>query len=166
MSDLTKQCPACVNELPLDRFDNYRAAKDGKQPWCRACQAEYRKRRVAKTDSYYSDAEQAARTARPRGPQRRNIRYKYGLSADNFDSLVIEHGGRCGICSAQLVKLNVDHDHATGRIRGLLCSLCNRALGFFRDSPDRLRSAANYLENDPAEEAFFVPTKKLAKTAI
>jgi len=162
VSYLTKFCPACSTELSLELFDNYRAGKDGKQPWCRGCQATYRKQRIAKTESYYSSDERANRAARPRGPQRRNIRYKYGLSAEQFDLLVLEHGGRCGICAAQLVKLNVDHDHVTGQIRGLLCSLCNRALGFFRDDPSRLRSAAHYLESSPERAAFFVPAKTRA----
>lgn len=46
-----------------------------------------------------------------------------------------------------LAALGVDHDHATGKVRGLLCSLCNRGIGFLKDDPALVRSALNYLEN-------------------
>lgn len=58
--------------------------------------------------------------------------------------MLAEQDGRCKICG-QLKKLNVDHDHATGEVRGLLCHGCNVGIGFFRDSPELLRSAIDYL---------------------
>lgn len=54
---------------------------------------------------------------------------------------------RCAVCGEPPTRrrLDVDHDHKTGAVRGLLCSDCNIALGKFRDDPDRLRAAADYL---------------------
>ena len=67
-----------------------------------------------------------------------------------FDALLDSQGGRCAICRTETAGgkggWHVDHDHATGRIRGLLCHGCNIALGYFRDDPDRLRAAMAYLE--------------------
>ena len=58
-------------------------------------------------------------------------------------------GGKCAICGTQYVlglkRLALDHCHETGRIRGLLCGSCNRGLGLFRDNPERLRKAIEYL---------------------
>ena len=57
--------------------------------------------------------------------------------------------GRCAICGRPETEaggLAVDHCHATGKVRGLLCTLCNTALGKFRDRTDILRAAIRYLE--------------------
>jgi hypothetical protein len=58
--------------------------------------------------------------------------------------MVRAQDGRCLIC-AEATTLAVDHDHRTGEVRGLLCSLCNRALGHFRDAPVLCERAALYL---------------------
>lgn len=65
-----------------------------------------------------------------------------------FDVLAEEHGENCMICDAEPRKrrMNVDHSHRTGEIRGLLCYMCNYGLRWFRDNPELLRSAASYLE--------------------
>jgi hypothetical protein len=63
----------------------------------------------------------------------------------------------CDICGARetltrgghVRRLNIDHDHQTGALRGVLCSRCNTALGMFGDDPAKLRAAAAYLENPP-----------------
>jgi hypothetical protein len=74
-----------------------------------------------------------------------------------FDGMLNNQGGVCAICggvgkgsSNRAVGLVVDHDHETGRIRGLLCSDCNTALGRFGDSRERLMKAVRYLEGSSA----------------
>jgi Recombination endonuclease VII len=74
-------------------------------------------------------------------------RLKYGISREQFDQMIVAQGGLCQICEVELTRPHVDHDHFTGKIRGILCRYCNQALGFFRDSPQILRKAADYLEN-------------------
>lgn len=75
---------------------------------------------------------------------------KYGVAQEEFDHMFHGQDGCCAICLAPLVggprPVNVDHDHDTGLVRGLLCLHCNTALGHFRDSPDICRAAADYLE--------------------
>lgn len=67
-----------------------------------------------------------------------------------YNKLIEENygGEECWICGAERKtrRLHIDHDHKTGKIRGLLCHRCNRGLEYFRDKPDRLRDAAVYLE--------------------
>lgn len=78
------------------------------------------------------------------------LRRAYGITRAEFDVLVEKQGNLCAICHGERngpgTVLHVDHCHTTGRVRGLLCSNCNRALGMFGDDPVRLRAAADYLE--------------------
>jgi hypothetical protein len=70
---------------------------------------------------------------------------KYGIAAAEFDALRISQDGRCAICP-ETERLVVDHDHDTGRVRGLLCGACNKMLGFARDCPTNLLKGAKYLQ--------------------
>lgn len=78
------------------------------------------------------------------------IKRKYGLTKEQWLAIFDAQGERCAICRAQEPKSahgwHTDHDHKTGEVRGILCHLCNRMLGFARDEPARLRAGASYLE--------------------
>ncbi len=82
---------------------------------------------------------------------RRSHLKKYGLTLEEHDRLLEEQGGVCAICKGPSVGrrgqwFDVDHDHSTGEVRGLLCTNCNRALAALKDRPELLREAALYLE--------------------
>jgi hypothetical protein len=84
--------------------------------------------------------------------KRPNLLYRYGITSDEYDQLLVDQGGVCAVCGLPETsnfksRLSVDHNHETGRVRGLLCNTCNRALGLLRDNPEVLRNAASYLEN-------------------
>jgi hypothetical protein len=70
------------------------------------------------------------------------------ISDGEYADLLARAGGACQICGAppKSRRLHVDHDHTTGRIRGLLCHRCNRGLSWFRDRSDLLRTAAGYVD--------------------
>jgi hypothetical protein len=73
-----------------------------------------------------------------------------GIAAlGGYEAQLAAQGGGCAICGYRPKpggrRLNIDHDHKTGAVRGLLCARCNRGLGWFRDDPDRLEIAATYL---------------------
>jgi hypothetical protein len=77
--------------------------------------------------------------------------YKYGISPEQYFELYQQQEGKCKICGEELNEdeyLCIDHDKETGEIRGLLCKKCNLGLGHFKDSPDNLRKAAEYLEEN------------------
>jgi len=93
----------------------------------------------------------AVRTFRRRGkkvtPEQRRasrIRRKYGIAYEEYLLRLSAQGGRCLLCKSP-GDLCVDHDHATGRVRGLLCRSCNLALGYLRDDVTVLRRAIKYL---------------------
>lgn len=75
---------------------------------------------------------------------------KYGITAKDYDSRLEEQKNLCAICRDSRGKRNfhVDHDHSTGKVRGLLCGNCNVALGLMRDNPEFLEAAISYLSQD------------------
>lgn len=85
-----------------------------------------------------------------RTPRDRQLRSKYGLSADDVEEMIATQGGRCKICRSLLGatktdRPNVDHNHETGAVRGILCHPCNVGIGCFHDDPKRLVAAMGYL---------------------
>jgi hypothetical protein len=78
-----------------------------------------------------------------------------GIDADRYQEMLKEQGGVCAICckperatdkaSGKIKDLAIDHCHATGEVRALLCSNCNRALGLFNDDPAMLAKARLYV---------------------
>lgn len=76
------------------------------------------------------------------------LRSKYGISQEYYEILYDHQKGACKICQEFTKLLHVDHDHNTGKIRGLLCSNCNRGLGLLGDSKEVLINAIKYLNAD------------------
>ena len=75
----------------------------------------------------------------------KNRKCKYGLTEEQFEAMWNEQGGLCAACGDPLVTGDVDHNHETGEVRGILCHGCNTALGFAKDSASRLRALAYYV---------------------
>ena len=76
---------------------------------------------------------------------------KFGLTIEDYNRILDFQHGKCAICGCEIGdvmgnRLYVDHDHATGSVRGLLCSSCNFGLGNFHDDPQLLHNAIQYLE--------------------
>lgn len=101
----------------------------------------------------------AMRSWRDRNPDKIKAQSKkqrlkrYGLTPESFEKLLDDHKGRCGICDVDLDRtkgigrnLHIDHCHASGVVRGLLCGKCNLGLGLFADNTDRLQGAIDYLK--------------------
>ena len=72
---------------------------------------------------------------------------RYGLTYEDYDKLLAEQEGVCAVCHRppKTQRLNVDHDHKTGRVRGLLCFRCNYGLGWFQDDIARFERIVLYL---------------------
>lgn len=70
---------------------------------------------------------------------------KYGLTVEDFDNMVLAQDSKCAICEEKCDKLNIDHCHKTGKVRGLLCWNCNTAIGKMKDNVDSFKRAIKYL---------------------
>jgi hypothetical protein len=132
------KCAKCGEEKPSTDFAKCTAKKNGLQSYCRVCatQARY------KSPKYENTLEQERAI---------QMKYRYGLTKETFDSFWQTQNGKCGICTKALTKelrgYAVDHNHETGNVRGLLCNPCNTALGLFKDSPTVMQNAYQYLIN-------------------
>lgn len=87
--------------------------------------------------------------------RKRRIYKAYGLSFDEYLNLIQSQNNTCKICKAAFKRtkdIHVDHNHNTGKIRGILCSNCNRCLGLLKDNITVLQNAIEYLSK---EEQFY-----------
>ena len=81
-----------------------------------------------------------------------HLKRNYGLSIEQFNIILLSQNNKCARCGSPAPdhhkkRLNVDHCHETGKIRGILCDACNRALGLFKDDPEILNKAIDYLHH-------------------
>jgi hypothetical protein len=118
-----KVCNDCRKNLPLDQY--FKANnKDGKRGDCKAC---FKKR-------HDSDGQRL----------RRNLWSKYGLSLNEYYTLLHAQKEKCKICDNK-TKLLVDHCHVTGSVRGLICHACNTGIGMLKDNVEIVAEALRYL---------------------
>ena len=147
-----KECSRCRAVKPVGKFHRTKSAADGRYPYCAVCS------RAAKTVSRNIQANKAVmrrlvaawKKAHPDkaalSTRKATLKRKYGITHDEFVSMVAAQGGRCAVCGiTPHTRLAVDHDHATRKVRGLLCTNCNTGIGLFKDSIKLLRAACAYL---------------------
>lgn len=114
---------------------------------------DYRNRQYANDPETHRAYQRAYAQSHPEQFQDKQLKRYYGITLLDYMRLFEEQGGVCAICQepetmtlrGRVKSLSVDHDHATGYVRALLCSACNRALGYFRDNERLVQAAADYL---------------------
>ena len=132
-------CKACNLAAKAAR---HRANPEPARARARKWAAENRERVLEQKEAY----RQSGRKAEV--GRKYHLKKNYGLSVERYDEMLDAQGGVCAICGAPPrddISLHVDHDHATGAIRGLTCFRCNNALGDLGDDADRLLRAIEYL---------------------
>jgi len=124
-SDTHRICYDCGKEKLLEKFAKSKNQPQGRVYRCKSCMNKYQPRR------------------------------KYGLSHKDLSELMAKQHSVCAICGqpetmkrrGTLQRLAIDHDHKTGKVRGLLCSKCNSALGYFNDNIGHVKNAFKYLKS-------------------
>ena len=78
------------------------------------------------------------------------LKYKYGVGLEDYDSMLTKQLGGCAICGKHPSnsRLHIDHNHSTGKVRGLLCRKCNLALGLLADNPIIIKKMLQYILRD------------------
>ena len=120
-----KTCHECGTEKPVDNFHRHSRGKRRNQ--CTRCRTVI------------------------------NRKLLYGIDSGSINSMLEEQGHACAICETQFDysehrATHIDHDHRTGKVRGILCKRCNVAIGMLRDSPTNADKAAEYLRKHGAGE--------------
>jgi len=155
----------CTNVMDLEDFDTQisygHLLLETRE--CRKCgevknllESFYRQRKDATLKSSYSyeckecTVERVKKNHDPSRARQLHLKRKYGLTFAEFDKMLTEQNNSCAICSTPVAggksnRFMVDHDHKTGRVRGLLCKSCNIALGEVKDDLTTLKNMINYL---------------------
>jgi hypothetical protein len=138
-----KWCGECKQIKDVSEFYSHRNTLDGLQGRCKDCGRKYHKKWRENNPEYdkkYMDEY--------------HLLIDFGLTTAQYNKMLEDQEGRCAICykyetrmqNGKLGRMSVDHDHKTGKIRGLLCNNCNRALGLLGDCIGTLQTAIDYLK--------------------
>lgn len=151
----TKVCTKCGILKPLEDFSKDSRNRSGLAARCKKCNyantRKWVKNNIEKSRQYARDYRKAhpeiAARVRDWGLKRR-----HGITHEEYVRLLEKQGGTCAICGGPANSkdgfFHIDHSHATGKIRGILCHFCNTGLGSMRDSIDILKAAILYLEKN------------------
>jgi hypothetical protein len=123
-------CRKCGISKPVTAF--HKQGRRGRHSWCKECFNAYA--RETRSRNYSSEQK-----------QRWNLSRRYKMTRQAVAAMLDAQGGRCGICAGQLHKPHIDHDHRTGKVRGLLCHRCNIVIGGWEDEAFRT-AALRWLE--------------------
>lgn len=191
-----KHCLKCDQSKPVSEFYEHTSSsgKTYYTSPCKACtnereRARYlknRETRITQTQKWHTENKgrvrelvKAWQERNPEWHQQNMLRGKarrYGLDEDLVIAYVGAHGGRCDICGRTAEeageqhrgggRLCIDHDHATGEFRGLICHPCNLMLKDSQDDPGILRTAAAYLEDHPVRQFVMPAVARLDPRAV
>lgn len=140
----TKKCNRCKQFKPLDDFNKSSRSEDGLQYKCKCC--------ASQMDKEYRNRPEIRERHRNQRLQR-----MYGITSLEYDALVKVQDDKCKICLTDKKPLNaqtkkrdywhIDHCHDTGRVRGLLCGECNKAVGLMKEDVNIIKNLLAYVED-------------------
>lgn len=147
-----KTCIKCGESKPISEFYKNKKSIDGRLHACKNCKDKQAKEYNHTIEGKKSHREYMKRyrdslSTEKRNEIKRNEKYKqkYGLTLDDVNRMHVEQNYKCAICDGTFDLLVVDHCHATGKVRGLLCDRCNVGIGCLKDDEVLLENAIKYL---------------------
>jgi hypothetical protein len=164
-----KRCKVCAELKPEADFYRAVGTRDGLRLECKKCNlaaraVKYRANprpaieralrwQQDNPERYRAKLQEYAESGKKKVSDRKShLKRNYGLTLEAFAALLASQGGGCAICGRPDAD-NVDHDHDTRRVRGILCFPCNVAIGLLHDSEERALSAAAYISRDDELDA-------------
>lgn len=135
-----KKCSTCKETKDNSLFDTDYRTKDDLTLNCLDCLSLLRSDETKRVKSY-------RRSEKGQDSRKKYMWSKYGLSTEQFDTLLTIQDNSCAICGKNFdkAKIYIDHCHTTNKVRGLLCLQCNTSLGNFYDDTNLLSNAINYI---------------------
>jgi hypothetical protein len=137
-------CTTCGSSGP---FATDRRNSSGRAARCKRCAYAAAERCRKRNPAAHCERTKAWYAAHPWARKGQRLRARYGITLADYERMLAQQRTACAICRAALVpgSTHVDHCHRTGKVRGLLCGHCNKALGLFRDDAEVIRAAVQYL---------------------
>lgn len=135
-----RRCKKCGAEKPLGEFSKHPECFGGRTRTCTSCENTVRR------ESYWRDPGSVRTRAR-----KARLFKLFRITPEEWSAFFEKQGGVCAICGLPELpnrRLAVDHNHTTGKVRGLLCRACNTAIGFLKDSTATLSAAIEYINRD------------------
>lgn len=155
LGNAIKTCAKCKVEKSASQFGLHKKSRDGLRNYCKECWNAYKHEWRIHNRENFDAHQKKSRDKRLRDgkyqlspscmQKRHRLLRLYGMTQLDFDELVEKQDGRCACCGRIPEYLVIDHDHATGNVRGLLCCKCNLGIGLVGDTQSRLQLAADYL---------------------
>ncbi len=146
----TKNCSKCGVNFPIDNFPfKMCQGVQRHRSDCDKCRALYTKMFKQANPEKSKEASKKYAIENPHQVRKWAFRSRWrkmGFNPDDVQQMLKDNNQGCEICGS-LNKLVVDHDHSLNKLRGVLCSECNFGIGKFKDNPDYLKKAINYLDN-------------------
>lgn len=142
-----KTCTKCQIEKPLSSFHKDVKGILGVRSHCKECVKEYNRRYTQMYPERRAAQNKKFRAANPTYEQDRKRKHKYGVTPTDFQMMLDSQSGGCAICKKPVDRSgHLDHCHRTGKVRGILCSNCNRGIGHMQECPTILMSAIEYIK--------------------
>lgn len=139
-----KKCWVCKQTKLVGEFNKNRWKCDGYASECRECNKQKLREYLRRPGVAERARQRSTKHYRQGRGRLLYLERTYGISDIDYDLMKQKQGGRCALCQRE-IELVVDHCHETGRVRGLLCNCCNRALGQLGDSLASIKRVAEYL---------------------
>lgn len=169
----SRVCTACKIEKPIDEFHFAPKGTHGRQSKCKPCRAivaaNWHKNRSQERRVLDNKRTKQWRIDNPIKARNSELLHAYGINWLEFLDMLKAHNWKCAICKTPVNvergkgkkynRAHVDHCHATGKIRGILCTCCNSGIGMFKDSKKNLLRAVGYLEGQVVYDADFEEEK-------
>jgi hypothetical protein len=153
MANTVKRCPRCTATKPIGAFTVRRSGERLGQAvaHCKKCNSATvtaaHREKIKRDPTVYRRCEWPSK-----------LKCLYGISVEQYNKMLADQGGGCALCGSTnpvagnrtykrtpRTAFDVDHDHKTGKVRGLLCTRCNRLVGLANDNPETARKLVGYL---------------------